>query len=54
MGALTALGTGLVEKGAKERFRPMGVTVDRQLGDSHWLKLTLTEGKNREIRRAMR
>ena len=36
-----------------EAFRPMEVTLDRQQGANAWLTLGLTEGKNREIRRAM-
>ncbi|MEO1548912.1 MAG: pseudouridine synthase [Pseudomonadota bacterium] len=35
------------------RFRPMGVSLDRTQGANSWLTITLTEGKNREIRRAL-
>ena len=36
-----------------ENFRPMAVTIDRQQGANAWLSVGITEGKNREIRRAM-
>ena len=36
-----------------ESFRPMAVTIDRQQGANAWLTVGITEGKNREIRRAM-
>lgn len=36
-----------------ERFRPMDVTIDRQQGANAWLTIGITEGKNREIRRAL-
>ncbi|MEO1495157.1 MAG: pseudouridine synthase [Pseudomonadota bacterium] len=42
---------GLVIDG--ERFQPMTVTLDRQQGANAWLTISLREGKNREIRRAM-
>ncbi|WP_371168500.1 pseudouridine synthase [Aliiroseovarius sp. 2305UL8-7] len=36
-----------------ERFQPMSVSLDRQQGANAWLTISLREGKNREIRRAM-
>lgn len=35
------------------RYQPMIVTFDRQQGANAWLTISLREGKNREIRRAM-
>ncbi len=34
-------------------YQPMTVTFDRQQGANAWLTISLREGKNREIRRAM-
>jgi len=42
---------GLVIDG--ERFQPMTVTLDRQQGANAWMTISLREGRNREIRRAM-
>ena len=36
-----------------EKFRPMAITIDRQQGANAWLTISIKEGKNREIRRAM-
>lgn len=35
------------------RYQPMIVTFDRQQGANAWLTVSIREGKNREIRRAM-
>ncbi len=42
---------GLVIDG--EKFQPMEVHLDRQQGANAWLTVSIREGKNREIRRAM-
>lgn len=49
--ALRPLEQGMSVDG--ERFQPMLVALERQQGANAWLTLGLTEGKNREIRRAM-
>ena len=48
---LDALRAGITVDG--ERFLPMTVSFDRQQGANAWLTVSLREGKNREIRRAM-
>lgn len=45
------LRAGLVLDG--ERFQPMTVTLDRQQGANAWITVSLREGRNREVRRAM-
>ena len=42
---------GLVIDG--EKFQPMTVTLDRQQGANAWATVSIREGRNREIRRAM-
>lgn len=49
--ALELLRRGITVDG--ERFRPMTVTLDRQQGANVWLTLGLTEGRYREVRRAL-
>ncbi|CUI77240.1 pseudouridine synthase [Cognatishimia activa] len=47
----TPLRRGITVDG--ERFAPMTISLDRQQGANAWLTVSLKEGKNREIRRAM-
>ncbi len=49
--ALDQLRKGIEVEGV--RYQPMVVTFDRQQGANAWLTVSLREGKNREIRRAM-
>ena len=49
--ALEPLRRGLTVDG--EAFQPMQVAIDRQQGANAWLTVSLREGRNREIRRAM-
>jgi 23S rRNA pseudouridine2605 synthase len=46
---LAALARGSAVEGV--RYGPIRATLDRQQGDNAWLTMSLTEGKNREIRR---
>lgn len=48
---LAPLRRGIVLEG--ERFQPMIISLDRHQGTNAWLTVSLKEGKNREIRRAM-
>lgn len=35
------------------RYAPCEITIEREGSHNHWLRITLTEGKNREIRKLM-
>lgn len=48
---LTPLRKGIEVEGVQ--YQPMGVSLDRHQGANAWLTVSLKEGKNREIRRAM-
>ncbi|SEW24966.1 23S rRNA pseudouridine2605 synthase [Cognatiyoonia koreensis] len=48
---LDQLRAGITVEGLS--YQPMQVTFDRQQGANAWLTVSLREGKNREIRRAM-
>lgn len=48
---LAPLRRGITVEG--ERFQPMGVSIDRQQGANAWLTVSLREGRNRELRRAL-
>jgi len=48
---LDELRAGITVEGV--HYQPMVVTFDRQQGANAWLTVSLREGKNREIRRAM-
>ena len=48
--ALRAFREGLTI--GSERFRPMGVAIERRGGSNTWLRLELSEGRYREVRRA--
>ncbi len=49
---LAPLARGIAVDG--ERFQPITVTIDRQQGANAWLTIGLREGRNREIRRALK
>lgn len=49
--ALEPLRKGITLDG--EKFQPMTITIDRVQGANAWLTVSIREGKNREIRRAM-
>jgi 23S rRNA pseudouridine2605 synthase len=49
--ALDKLRAGIEVDGV--RYQPMIVTFDREQGSNTWLTISLREGKNREIRRAV-
>ena len=48
---LEPLRKGITVEG--QRFQPMQISLDRQQGANAWLTMSIREGKNREIRRAM-
>ncbi len=50
-GALAGLGRSLTVKGVA--YGPIAATLERQTTSHVWLRMTLTEGKNREIRRVL-
>ncbi len=50
-GKLKALAKGVTVDGV--RYRPIEAVLDRKTGTNAWLNVTLSEGKNREIRRVM-
>lgn len=55
-GVVTAEVIGHLRKGVKAdgiHYAPCGVRVEKGQGTNTWLTLTLTEGKNREIRKLM-
>jgi 23S rRNA pseudouridine2605 synthase len=49
--ALAQLNRGITIDGI--RYRPVTITIDRQQSSNCWLTMTLSEGKNREIKRLL-
>jgi 23S rRNA pseudouridine2605 synthase len=49
--ALEALAEGVTVDGV--RYGPIDASIERRTGSNLWLAVTLTEGKNREIRKVM-
>jgi 23S rRNA pseudouridine2605 synthase len=49
--ALTHLGKGVTIEGIN--YRPVQTTLDRRQGSNSWLTMTLSEGKNREIKKLL-
>jgi 23S rRNA pseudouridine2605 synthase len=49
--ALEALAEGVTVDGV--RYGPIDASIERRSGSNLWLAVTLTEGKNREIRKVM-
>jgi len=49
--ALALLKRGVVVEGV--RYGPIEAVIERQQGSNAWLMMTLTEGKNREVRRVL-
>lgn len=48
---LTELGKGVVVDG--EHYAPIKAELERTTGANNWLSVTLSEGKNREVRKAL-